>query len=142
MVVNQYLLDTCILLEYLLDQVKADEVEKLLTSMPPDALSITEFSLYSIGINMLRRGLSDRFLEFVDDLLVVGRVRLLRLRPDDMSLIAATAQRYKLDFDDAYQYVAAEKHDLTLLSFDADFERTERGRRTPAQILEEVRHVQ
>jgi predicted nucleic acid-binding protein len=136
-VVNLYLLDTCILLEYLLDQAKADEVEKLLGSTLAASLSITEFTLYSIGINMLRRRLSDRFLEFVDDLLVVGHIRLLRLRPEDMPMVAGIAQRHNLDFDDAYQYVAAEKHNLTLVSFDADFDRTERGRKTPAQILEE-----
>ncbi|MDH7486504.1 MAG: hypothetical protein QHJ81_09555 [Anaerolineae bacterium] len=31
-------------------------------------------------------------------------------------------------------YVAAEKYKLTLVSFDSDFDRTERGRRTPAEI--------
>lgn len=45
------------------------------------------------------------------------------------------AQRFNLDFDDAYQYVAAEKYDLTLVSFDSDFDQTERGRRTPAEVL-------
>jgi hypothetical protein len=49
--------------------------------------------------------------------------------------VAESRERLHLDFDDAYQYVAAEKHDLTLISFDADFDRTERGRKTPADIL-------
>jgi hypothetical protein len=31
--------------------------------------------------------------------------------------------------------MAAEKHNLTLVGFDADFDRTERGRATPAQAL-------
>lgn len=52
----------------------------------------------------------------------------------------AAAERFRLDFDDAYQYVAAEKHNLTLVSLDADFDRTERGRKTPTQILEEYHH--
>jgi hypothetical protein len=46
-------------------------------------------------------------------------------------------KRFRLDFDDAYQYVAAEKHDLTLVSFDADFDRTDRGRKTPVDVLGE-----
>jgi predicted nucleic acid-binding protein len=41
-----------------------------------------------------------------------------------------------LDFDDAYQYVAAEKRDLTLVSFDSDFDRTRRGRKTPGEVLD------
>jgi predicted nucleic acid-binding protein len=29
----------------------------------------------------------------------------------------------------------AEKHDLTIVSFDHDFDRTERGRKTPKEVL-------
>jgi len=29
-----------------------------------------------------------------------------------------------LDFDDAYQYALAEKHDLIIVSFDSDFDKT------------------
>jgi len=136
-VVAVYLLDTCILLEYLLDQAKADEVEEFLLRASGIPMFITEFSLYSIGINMLRQKLADRFIEFADDMLVAGQVRLLRLGPSDMAAIAGAARRFGFDFDDAYQYVAAQKHNLTLVSFDADFDRTERGRKTPADILGE-----
>jgi hypothetical protein len=52
--------------------------------------------------------------------------------------LADAKSRFNLDFDDAYQYVAAEKHDLTLVSLDADFDRTERGRKTPADVLKEL----
>jgi len=41
---------------------------------------------------------------------------------------------YKLDFDDSYQYVAAEQNGLTLVSFDNDFDRTNKGKKTPAEI--------
>lgn len=132
-----YLLDSCILLEYLLDQDKADEVERLLLAASENPMAVTEFSLYSIGINMLRQKLADRFIEFVDDVLTAGQVRLLRLGLPDMAAIAEAARRFGFGFDDAYQYVAAEKHDLTLVSFDADFDRTDRGRKTPAEVLEE-----
>ena len=137
MVVAVYLLDTCILLEYLLDQAKADEVEEFLLRASSNPMFITEFSLYSIGINMLRQKLADRFIEFADDMLVAGQVRLLRLGPPDMAAIAQAARRFGFDFDDACQYVAAEKHNLTLVSLDADFDRTERGRKTPADVLGE-----
>jgi len=100
-------------------------------------MAVTEFSLYSIGINMLRKKLADRFIEFVDDVLTAGRLRLLRLGPPDMAAIAESARRFGFDFDDAYQYVAARKHGLTLVSLDADFDRTDRGRKTPAELLEE-----
>ena len=41
------------------------------------------------------------------------------------------SRRFGLGFDDAYQYVAAERCGLTIVSFDRDFDRTERGRKTP-----------
>ena len=46
-----------------------------------------------------------------------------------------TMYQFRLDFDDAYQYVAAEKYGLTLVSFDADFDRTKPGRKTTDEVL-------
>lgn len=43
--------------------------------------------------------------------------------------------RFNLDFDDACQYVAAELFNAVVVSFDGDFDRTDRGRQTPADIL-------
>ncbi len=45
-------------------------------------------------------------------------------------------RRFNLDFDDAYQYVAAKRNDLLLVSLDADFDRTDLGRKTPADLLD------
>jgi predicted nucleic acid-binding protein len=42
---------------------------------------------------------------------------------------------FNLDFDDAYQYVVAEKFGLVFVSFDTDFDRTDRKRIIPADIL-------
>jgi len=49
---------------------------------------------------------------------------------------ARPAKRFNLDFDDAYQYAAAEKYILTLVSHDRDFDGTELGRTTPAKVLD------
>ena len=59
---------------------------------------------------------------------------MVHLEPDDVSDLVHTIRQFNLDFDDAYQYVAAEKHDLTIISFDADFDRTPRGRKLPVDI--------
>jgi predicted nucleic acid-binding protein len=42
---------------------------------------------------------------------------------------------YRLDYDDAFQYTLVDKFNLTLVSLDADFDHTPRGRQTPAQVL-------
>jgi uncharacterized protein len=132
-----YQLDTNILLEFLLDQERADDVERFLGTVPHQSLFVTEFSVHSIGVLLLRRKLYAGFVRFVEDILVTGAITMIRLEMEDLLSVSTTAERTGLSFDDAYQYVAAEKHSLTLVSFDADFDRTERGRKTPADILGE-----
>ena len=62
---------------------------------------------------------------------------MVRLNPSDIHNIVDVIQEFGLDFDDAYQYVAAEKFGLTIVSFDADFNRTARGRKLPSDILQQ-----
>ena len=59
----------------------------------------------------------------------------IRLDTGDLKQVLITLRQFQMDFDDAYQYVAAAKHGYTLVSFDSDFDRTERGRKTPAEVL-------
>ena len=47
-------------------------------------------------------------------------------------------ERFNLDFDDAYQYRLAELYNLRIVSFDSDFDKTERGRVTPRDALKLV----
>jgi predicted nucleic acid-binding protein len=115
-----YLVDTNLIAEILLRQTKAEEVKRFLESTIPEGLYLTEFSLYSLGIILLRRKMHDTFLRTVDDLLLTGGIRLLRLGLEDMQDIVDASRRFNLDFDDAYQYATAEKYNLILVSFDGD----------------------
>jgi len=130
-----YLLDTNILLELLLEQENSDDVEYLFARIPAERLFITDFALYSMGIILFRRKRSDTFVQVVDDLFLEADVNLIQIGPADMKRVEQIAHLFRLDFDDAYQYVAAEKYGLTLVSFDADFDRTKQGRKTPAEVL-------
>jgi len=130
-----YLIDTSIILELLLDQEKADEVERFLRVTPSEKLYLSEFALYSLGVVLLRRKMHDIFLRSVNDLLLNGGIQLVRLGFKDMQDIVHVSERFNLDFDDAYQYISAEKYSLTIVSFDSDFDRTERGGKTPAEVL-------
>ena len=131
-----YLLDTNIWLERMLDQARSGEVGQLLNQTPSDQLSMTDFSLHSIGVILHRLNRQDEFWGFVQDVFIDGAVDLVSLTPEDMERLVAVIGYFKLDFDDAYQYVAAEIHALELVSFDEDFDRTERGRITPQEILQ------
>jgi len=128
-----YLIDTNIWLERLLEQVKSQEVGKFLDSVPSERLFTTDFTFHSVGVVLGRLRRLDAFLQFTCDAFIDGGVSLVRLEPADMGQVVAIKEKFGLDFDDAYQYVAAQKHGLVLISFDSDFDRTERGRKTPAQ---------
>lgn len=128
-----YLLDTNIWLERLLDQERADDVGRFLENIPSDQLYITDFALHSIAVIMIRLEAGDGLVHFVDDLFENHDTNLVRLEAEDTYEIIKYVKRYNLDFDDAYQYVAAVKFNLKLISFDSDFDKTERGRNTPDQ---------
>jgi hypothetical protein len=132
-----FLVDTNVWLERLLDQERSEEVGRFLDQTSPAQYCLTEFAFYSIGITLIRLAKKDLLLKFARDTISDLTVRLVRLGPEDIERVVAATELFKLDFDDAYQYVAAEKHNLTLVSFDSDFDRTERGRRTPADALGE-----
>jgi len=105
-----------------------------LARLEASELALTEFTLYSLGVILTRLKRQDLLLDFVADTVEDSKVGHIRLEPADIKRIVAVCQQYGLDFDDAYQYVAAEKYGLTLVSFDKDFDRTSRGRKTPADI--------
>ncbi|GBC82951.1 tRNA(fMet)-specific endonuclease VapC [bacterium HR10] len=132
-----YLVDTNVWLERFLEQAKAEEVREFLDRTPSDQLCLTDFALHSIGIVLARLGKPEAFVLFVRDTLLDGAVSLVRLDPEDMQALVGIMEQYRLDFDDAYQYKAAEKYGLVLVSFDSDFDRTTLGRKTPEQVLQE-----
>ena len=130
-----YLVDTNIFLETLLDQDKSAEVQSFLRSIDLNIIFMTDFSLYSIGITLFRLKKFALFISFLEDIVVDG-IDILSLDPEDLKTLDQSVQQFSLDFDDAYQYAVAEKHDLQLVSFDRDFDRTERKRKEPAEVLE------
>lgn len=131
-----FLVDTNIWLERLLEQVRSEEVGQFLEQIPSDQLLITDFSFHSIGVILNRLCRQEDFLRFVQDVLIDGAVQLVSLQPTEMQRLVAIMNTYQLDFDDAYQYVASEKYDVVLVSFDSDFDATECGRKTPVEVLE------
>jgi len=130
-----YLLDTNIWLERLLEQERASEVSRFLELVPGSQLAITDFAFHSIGVIMLKLNKADAMIHFADDLFGEGEVSLVNLAPHDTRAIADAAMKYRLDFDDAYQYASAEKYDLQLISFDTAFDRTDRSRKVPSDVV-------
>lgn len=129
-----YLLDSNVWLENLLEQEHAEEVRVLLEHASPNSLNVTEFSLGSIGVILIRQGLSSVLSRFLDSL-IEGEVNIVRLSPQDLKDVITACQDFNLDFDDGYQYVAARKHGLTLVTFDRNFTHTDIEPVSPSQLI-------
>lgn len=66
--------------------------------------------------------------------MIIDGINVISLKPHELEDVTKVAERYGLDFDDAYQYAVAEKYNLQLISFDKDFDVTERKRKEPKQV--------
>ena|SRR2546427_7983750 len=128
------LVDTNIFLEVLLEQAHAHDAKELLRKTDEHDFLISDFSLHSIGVLLLNRSKADAFRKFVSDMIVRAGTTVARINASDIDTLLDHAATFDLDFDDAYQYALAEKYDLTIVSFDGDFDRTTRGRSEPSAI--------
>jgi predicted nucleic acid-binding protein len=130
------LIDTNIVLELLLEREKAESVRAFFQRIPTSEIVISDFSLHSIGILLLKIKKPEVLRSFIEDLIISGGVHVLSLNPQEILDAVEIANRFHLDFDDAYQYAVAEKYNLEVISFDTDFDRTERGRKTPDEVVQ------
>jgi predicted nucleic acid-binding protein len=131
-----FLLDTNIWLERLLGQEQSKIVGQLLDNLEPSEIVMTDFSLHSIGVICNRLKQRDVFLNFVEDVLIDNSVKIVNIPPKQMKRLVEIMNRFNLDFDDAYQYVAAEIEKAEIVSFDKDFDKTDQGRLTPMQVIQ------
>jgi hypothetical protein len=81
-----------------------------------------------------RDGTRKLFLDLSD-----AGVGIVDLALGELPTVIDAMDRHTLDFDDAFNYVVAEKLDLTIVSSDVDFDKTPRGRLTPAQAAQAIR---
>jgi len=126
-----YLLDTNIFLEILLNREKSKTAKQIFINNPPTDLFITDFSLHSIGVILFQRNRHDVYERFVNDIVIKTEIGVIGLDPEDVPVLARVSKQFDLDFDDAYQYAVAVRYGLEIISFDADFDQTEKGRKVP-----------
>ncbi len=130
-----FLVDTNIWLEHLLEQERADEVRRFLDALPSDQLAVSHFSLHSIGVILGRYGRTAALVQFMHDLFIGGLVQLVTVPPTAFEQITGAMGAQRLDFDDAYQYVAVHQIGAALVSFDTDFDHTDLRRLTPPEAI-------
>lgn len=128
------LLDTNIFLEALLCQEQSASSLALLRNEGAHNLNMTDFSLHSIGVLLFRRGIMRAYADFIADIKAMA-IQVLALEPFDGSVLTDVALRFSLDFDDAYQYEVARRFQLTLITFDSDFDKVDIPHMIPGKFL-------
>jgi uncharacterized protein len=131
-----FLLDANVILDKALVRARHAEVDQLFAKLTGDQICVSRFSLHAIAWYMTPRA-PETFRKLCMDLSLAG-VLVVDLALDELSRALDAMTAFKLDFDDAFNVAIAEKHSLTIISFDTDFDRTLRGRKTPAQVLSEL----
>ena len=131
-----YLVDTNVWLEAALRRQHWESARKFLGSVSARELAISTFTLHSLGFFLTPRT-PDVFDSLVADVVNRG-VPVLDIAPASLNRVTRAARDLGLDFDDAFVYTVAEAHNLTIVSFDSDFDRSPRGRMTPEQVLASI----
>lgn len=113
-----YLFDTNIFLEILLDQDRKNKAKKIISDNIVE-LFISDFSLHSIGVILIKQKKFQVFTNFLSD--IIPHATILSLPKDKYHDINLLAEKYALDFDDSYQVFIAKENNLEILTMDKDF---------------------
>jgi predicted nucleic acid-binding protein len=135
----KYLLDSNVWLDVITQGAHCQETSEMLKAAVPGSLATSDFSVHTVGLVLSRRD-PEPFRRFLADL-ARHHVFTLHLAPPDLYNVLDKMMQYVLDFDDAFQYIIAERNELRIVSFDSDFDRTPQGRLTPAQALAEIQRT-
>lgn len=115
-----YLVDTNVFLEVLLNQDKKEKC-KIFLSEHAGKIYLSDFSLHSVGVILFRYSKENIFDKFTDD--VLNNSILVSLPVSSYGKVAEIKNRFSLDFDDSYQICVANNYELTIATMDKDFER-------------------
>ncbi|TRZ53572.1 type II toxin-antitoxin system VapC family toxin [bacterium] len=113
-----FLFDTNIFLEVLLGQEKKKICKELL-SANIENLYMSDFSLHSIGVILLKQKKPKVFEEFLSDVLKYSMI--VSLPKDKYIEVTKISQKFNLDFDDSYQTAIAQEFNLRIATMDRDF---------------------
>ena len=113
-----YLVDTNIFLEILLEQARKTMCKNFLRTHAGH-LHISDFSLHSIGVILLRNGKDEVFKKFAQD--VLPNAEIVTLTKDNYPNLIEDKMAFGLDFDDVYQFNIVKETGLTLVTMDKDF---------------------
>lgn len=131
-----YLIDTNIFLEILLGREKKEECEHFLEEVESGNIQAitTTFALHTIAIILEKLKTLEEYKKFLKILSNFEGLMAYSTTPEDEIEICNIARKFNLKFDDALHYWVAKSFDLTLVSFDKDFDKTDLKRVEPKDI--------
>lgn len=131
------LIDTNIFLEILFGQKRRQECIDLLDAIKENLITekiyITRFSLGAIEAST-----REKHTDFIRELLLLiydGKINIPKLDIRDDLMVNAVRHDLDLDFDDAMQFVAAQKAGTYIVTFDKDFKNKPIQVKTPKEVL-------
>jgi uncharacterized protein len=130
-----FLIDSNCWMQILRARPFANEVRAFLQAIPSSRLFVTDFSINSIALNLEYRKQLHDFPAFLEWSTIGTEIAIIRLYADELRDVVRATSQHGLDYDDAYQYVAADLDGLRLVSINKHFDRTPNGRLTPAAAL-------
>jgi uncharacterized protein len=117
---RRYLIDTNVFIEILLEQVKKADCQKFIYDNFAE-ITISQFSLHSIALICYRKKSFDLFNIFLND--IVAHIPLITLSIPELLSIRNFITI--LDYDDAYQLITAQTHQLEITTLDTDFKKVQ-----------------
>lgn len=113
-----YLLDTNIFLEILLEQEKKEDFKSFIINNINN-ISISDFSLHSIGVILFRYKKYEIFKHFLND--IINNFKIVSLNDISLKSLENIASTLHLDFDDSYQTLIAIENKFEIVTMDKDF---------------------
>ena len=137
MVEGEYLIDTNIFLEILLEQDNKNSCLKLLKRIEEGDIQVivTSFALHSIAIILEKLKDIDSYREFLEVIIDSEGLMTYSTTPHDEIEICAISKKFNLTFDDSLHYFVAKTFRLNLISLDADFDKTDIVRMHPKDVI-------
>lgn len=147
---HYYLIDTNVLLAFLLNEPEAEESQRIFELAEQGHISagILSWALHSVAhILYTREKDAGRLADFLLRVHNAQRIEVVQTSPylEYLAVINTAANpnpetpdelpKTSLDFDDALHYVVAKVFSYTLVSFDSDFDKTDIKRYEPKDIL-------
>lgn len=130
------MVDTNVWLERLLDQEKSEITSNFFDSVSTEQILISDFSLHSICVILFRFKKLDILKKFLTDLFLNGQIEQVNLNTIDLFDVITNSTNFKLDFDDSYQLTLSQKFDLTIVTFDSDFNVEGIKKKSPEEVVE------